>query len=167
MKQFTTNEVMRWKDLAQVYESELRTQHPGVTVFSTKTDEGNQRWKDLKIRVVEHVSTKYTLQNCESQPCRETSYYAELLKTSAFVLCFKWYKVVMFNCKCLCFICLFVRVFLVCMHICVPVCFCLSECVYLACMDLFFVFRIFVWWRNTILVSRWRECQPCLTSQKL
>ena len=94
---------MRWKDLAQVYESELRTQHPGVTVFSTKTDEGNQRWKDLKIRVVEHVSTKYTLQNCESQPCRETSYYAELLKTSAFVLCFKWYKVVMFNCKCLCF----------------------------------------------------------------
>lgn len=54
LKLFTTNEIMRWKDLVTTYEAELRTRHPGVAVFDPKTEEGNKRWADLKIRVVEH-----------------------------------------------------------------------------------------------------------------
>lgn len=53
---FTTSEVMRWKDLCQQYEQELRQSSPGKTIYDTKSEEGNKRWKDLKVRVVEHVS---------------------------------------------------------------------------------------------------------------
>lgn len=53
---FTNKEIMRWKELCQTYEQELRNVAPGSSVFSPKTDEGNKRWKDLKVRVVEHVS---------------------------------------------------------------------------------------------------------------
>ena len=56
LKLFTTNEIMRWKELLQIYESELRTAFPGSDIFSAKTEEGAKRWADLKVRVVEHVS---------------------------------------------------------------------------------------------------------------
>ena len=62
LKLFTTREIMRWKDVVQTYETELRTKHPGNTVFDPKTEEGQKRWGDLKIRVVEHVSGGKTTQ---------------------------------------------------------------------------------------------------------
>ncbi len=58
LSKFTTNELMRWKDLCEEYEPEL-SQAPenstAGTVFSAKSEDGKKRWKDLKIRVVEHV----------------------------------------------------------------------------------------------------------------
>ena len=54
---FTISEIMRWKDLSQQYEQELRNAAPGKAIFDAKSEEGNKRWKDLKVRVVEHVST--------------------------------------------------------------------------------------------------------------
>ena len=45
---------MRWDEVCQTYEGELRT-GSGETVFSVKTEDGNKRWADLKIRTVEHV----------------------------------------------------------------------------------------------------------------
>ena len=50
---------MNWKELCTEYETELRNgpaNSTAATVFTSKTDEGNKRWKDLKVRVVEHVS---------------------------------------------------------------------------------------------------------------
>ena len=50
---------MNWKELCTEYETELRngpTNSTAATVFTSKTEEGNKRWKDLKVRVVEHVS---------------------------------------------------------------------------------------------------------------
>lgn len=58
LKLFTTQEVMKWHTLTQQYESELRNTSPGAGIFSSKTEEGQQRWKDLKVRVVEHVSSE-------------------------------------------------------------------------------------------------------------
>ena len=61
---FTTAELIQWKDLCQNYENELRvgtTAEVATDVFS-KTDDGNKRWADLKIRAVEHnirVMAKY------------------------------------------------------------------------------------------------------------
>lgn len=54
LKKFTTTELMRWKDLSEQYESELRTCSPGSVIFSPKAEEGVQAWKDLKVRVIEH-----------------------------------------------------------------------------------------------------------------
>ena len=59
LKLFTTNEIMRWKELLQIYETELRTAYPGSDIFNPKTDEGIKRWADLKVRVVEHVRLVY------------------------------------------------------------------------------------------------------------
>ena len=56
LKLFTTSEIMRWKDLGDKYEKELRANFPGNLVFNPKTEDGTKRWKDLKARVVEHVS---------------------------------------------------------------------------------------------------------------
>jgi len=59
---FTTSEVMRWKDLCHHYEQPLRGVSPGSIIFSPTTEDGNKRWADLKIRVVEHnihVMSKY------------------------------------------------------------------------------------------------------------
>jgi len=62
---FTTNEIIQWRDLVRDFESELRNQPPASTsahIFNSKTDEGNKRWKDLKVRCVEHnirVMAKY------------------------------------------------------------------------------------------------------------
>lgn len=62
---FTTFEIMRWKDICQTYEAELKTGSPSsppTGVFNMNTEEGKKRWADLKIRVVEHnirVMAKY------------------------------------------------------------------------------------------------------------
>ena len=56
LKQFTTDEILSWHDLCKQYENELRTNNPGMAIFNTKTEDGAKHWKDLKIRVVEHVS---------------------------------------------------------------------------------------------------------------
>lgn len=58
LKQFTTMELMRWASLVEDYGKELREgspDSPATEVFSY-TEEGEKRWKDLKNRVVEHVS---------------------------------------------------------------------------------------------------------------
>lgn len=54
LKLFTTAEIMRWTEVCSTYEAELRT-GSGEAVFSSKTEDGNKRWADLKIRTVEHV----------------------------------------------------------------------------------------------------------------
>ena len=46
---------MQWKEVCDTYETELR-EGSGHVVFSSKTEAGNKRWADLKIRTVEHVS---------------------------------------------------------------------------------------------------------------
>lgn len=51
-------ELMRWASLVEDYGKELREgspDSPATDVFSY-TEEGEKRWKDLKNRVVEHVS---------------------------------------------------------------------------------------------------------------
>lgn len=58
LKQFTTMELMRWASLVEDYGKELREgspDSPATDVFAC-TEEGEKRWKDLKNRVVEHVS---------------------------------------------------------------------------------------------------------------
>lgn len=58
LKQFTTMELMRWSSLVEDYGKELREgspDSPATDVFSY-SEEGEKRWKDLKNRVVEHVS---------------------------------------------------------------------------------------------------------------
>ena len=62
LKQFTTMELMRWAALVEDYGKELREgspDSPATDVFDC-TEDGEKRWKDLKNRVVEHVS--YTLE---------------------------------------------------------------------------------------------------------
>lgn len=51
-------ELMRWASLVEDYGKELRegsSDSPATDVFSY-SEEGEKRWKDLKNRVVEHVS---------------------------------------------------------------------------------------------------------------
>lgn len=58
LKMFTTAELIRWSFLAQTYETLLRSgtpQCPATTCLG-HDEMGEQRWKDLKNRVVEHVS---------------------------------------------------------------------------------------------------------------
>lgn len=45
---------MRWDEVCNTYQAELQN-GSGQIVFSTKTEEGNKHWADLKIRTVEHV----------------------------------------------------------------------------------------------------------------
>lgn len=47
---------MRWSQIKELYESELRAGASATGVFDMGTDEGNKRWEDLRKRVVEHVS---------------------------------------------------------------------------------------------------------------
>ncbi|KAL5018614.1 hypothetical protein ScPMuIL_004336 [Solemya velum] len=57
LKCFTTPEIINWKNLCQVYESELKFGSPGTPathVFNTKLEGGAKRWQDLKNRVVEN-----------------------------------------------------------------------------------------------------------------
>lgn len=61
LKQFTTMELMRWASLVEDYDKELREgspDSPATDVFSY-SEEGEKRWKDLKNRVVEHVSLSF------------------------------------------------------------------------------------------------------------
>uniref|UniRef100_A0AAQ4PR38 26S proteasome non-ATPase regulatory subunit 12 n=1 Tax=Gasterosteus aculeatus aculeatus TaxID=481459 RepID=A0AAQ4PR38_GASAC len=64
LKQFTTMELMRWAALVEDYGKELRegsADSPATVVFSN-SEEGENRWKDLKNRVVEHnirIMAKY------------------------------------------------------------------------------------------------------------
>lgn len=54
---------MRWASLVEDYGKELRegsADSPATDVF-TYTEEGEKRWKDLKNRVVEHVSAGQVL----------------------------------------------------------------------------------------------------------
>ena len=57
---FVTMELIKWSALCENYEAELRQAvAPGnasTEVFSPNTEDGDKRWKDLKNRVVEHVS---------------------------------------------------------------------------------------------------------------
>lgn len=50
---FVTAELIKWSGLCDVYEAELRSN--ANTVFP-KNEEGDNRWTQLKNRVVEHVS---------------------------------------------------------------------------------------------------------------
>uniref|UniRef100_A0A2P2HZ26 26S proteasome non-ATPase regulatory subunit 12-like n=1 Tax=Hirondellea gigas TaxID=1518452 RepID=A0A2P2HZ26_9CRUS len=49
---FATEELIKWSGLCSVFETELRSD--ATTVFPTSTDEGNNRWTQLRNRVVEH-----------------------------------------------------------------------------------------------------------------
>lgn len=65
LKQFTTMELMRWASLVEDYGKELREgspDSPATDVF-TYSEEGEKRWKDLKNRVVEHVSPTVKCRN--------------------------------------------------------------------------------------------------------
>lgn len=62
VKLFTTSEIMRWRDLCQQFEEHLRAAAPGNDIFKAKSEDGEKRWKDFKIRMVEHnirVMAKY------------------------------------------------------------------------------------------------------------
>lgn len=57
-------ELMRWTALVEEYGKELREgslDSPATDVFGC-TEEGEKRWKDLKNRVVEHVSMAHPSQ---------------------------------------------------------------------------------------------------------
>ncbi|KAF2368443.1 Proteasome component (PCI) domain [Trinorchestia longiramus] len=49
---FATEELIKWSGLCSVYEAELRSS--ATDVFSLNTDQGNERWTQLRNRVVEH-----------------------------------------------------------------------------------------------------------------
>lgn len=51
-------ELMRWSSVVEDYGKELRESSMGTpdTDVFTYSEEGEKRWKDLKNRVVEHVS---------------------------------------------------------------------------------------------------------------
>ena len=58
IKAFTTDELMRWPIIEQMYKVDLQK----TFVFSQATPEGQQRWKDLHARIIEHnirVISKY------------------------------------------------------------------------------------------------------------
>ena len=59
LKQFTTQELIRWEQLCADNEKELRegtATSPATGVFSPSTEDGQKNWTELSKRVVEHVS---------------------------------------------------------------------------------------------------------------
>lgn len=54
LRLFVNPELIKWSDLCETYESELRS----TEVFTQNTEEGRKRWTDLRNRVVEHVRMK-------------------------------------------------------------------------------------------------------------
>lgn len=57
-----TAEVIQWSSLCEKYEKELKNgsaKSKPTSVFDS-SEEGQKRWKDLKIRVAEHVSPSLT-----------------------------------------------------------------------------------------------------------
>ncbi|XP_065660283.1 26S proteasome non-ATPase regulatory subunit 12 isoform X2 [Hydra vulgaris] len=65
LKNFTTKELIQWSKFQQLYEHDLcvgTLENPVTGVFDRNTDSGNNRWNELKKRVVEHnirVMEKY------------------------------------------------------------------------------------------------------------
>ena len=62
LRLFINPELIKWSALRDIYEKELKVgspKHPPTDVFNPKTEEGQKRWKDLKNRVVEHVSFNF------------------------------------------------------------------------------------------------------------
>jgi predicted RNA-binding protein with PUA-like domain len=62
LRLFINSELIKWSGLCDVYETELRqgsAKYKATDVFNPNTEEGQKRWKDLRSRVVEHVSTRY------------------------------------------------------------------------------------------------------------
>lgn len=59
LKMFTTAELIRWSGLTQTFEKLLRdgTPESPATTCLGHDEMGEKRWKDLKNRVVEHVSS--------------------------------------------------------------------------------------------------------------
>lgn len=58
---FINPELIQWTSLENVYEKILKygtDQIAATDVFNPNTEEGQSRWKELKNRVVEHVSLK-------------------------------------------------------------------------------------------------------------
>lgn len=59
LRLFINPELIKWSGLCEVYEKELKqgtTALPPTSVFTPTTEDGQKRWKDLRSRVVEHVS---------------------------------------------------------------------------------------------------------------
>jgi 26S proteasome regulatory subunit N5 len=52
VKNFITDEIMRWPRIEEYYGNTLRQ----TSVFGVEIDGGEKRWKDLHHRIVEHVS---------------------------------------------------------------------------------------------------------------
>lgn len=68
-------ELIKWSALCENYEVELRegTQNnPATDVFPINSEDGDRRWKDLKNRVVEHVSCCTTK---SYEKCRENGVF--------------------------------------------------------------------------------------------
>ena len=62
LRLFINSELIKWSGLCDVYETELKqgsAKYKATDVFNPNTEEGQKRWKDLRSRVVEHVSTRY------------------------------------------------------------------------------------------------------------
>jgi hypothetical protein len=62
LRLFINSELIKWSGLCDVYETELKqgsAKYKATDVFDPNTEEGQKRWKDLKSRVVEHVSIRY------------------------------------------------------------------------------------------------------------
>lgn len=62
LRLFINSELIKWSGLCDVYETELKqgsAKYKPTDVFNPNTEEGQKRWKDLRSRVVEHVSTRY------------------------------------------------------------------------------------------------------------
>ena len=56
MKLFRTNEIIDWRFLIATFEEKLKKGAPGLPATSVFTsEEGEKRWADFKIRIVEHV----------------------------------------------------------------------------------------------------------------
>jgi hypothetical protein len=62
LRLFINSELIKWSGLCDVYETELKqgsAKYKPTDVFDSNTEEGQKRWKDLRSRVVEHVSIRY------------------------------------------------------------------------------------------------------------
>ena len=66
LRLFINPELIKWSGLCDVYEKELKQGSAKVKatqVFAPNTEDGQKRWKDLRSRVVEHVSVFVLLRN--------------------------------------------------------------------------------------------------------
>ena len=59
LRLFINPELIKWSGLCDIYEKELKQgsdKCKATDVFNQTAEEGQKRWKDLRSRVVEHVS---------------------------------------------------------------------------------------------------------------